>query len=197
MAIQIVHSIYRALLHLYSPAFQAQFGDEMIEVFSEAASEANLQGSQALKELCLNEVRDLPFTALRERLGAERNPKPDLFAINPPGWQHPLTRGEILLAMVAFLVPVVLVLANSTFSSLPMASLSRVALAFTVIAFLAGMVTGFPRWSFPYMGMGLCMAGYLFLFQWMADLISPQLLKRLGLPFWHVSTGMFWEIIKL
>jgi len=197
MAIQIVHSIYRVFLHLYSPAFQAQFGDEMMEVFSEAASEANLQGSRALKELCLNELRDLPVTALRERLGAERIKKPDSFSINPLDWQSPLSRGEILLAIAAFLVPAVLVLANSTFFSLPMASLIRVALAFTVIAFLLGMVKGFPRWSFPYLGMGLCVAGYLFLFQWTADLISPQLLIKLELPFWHVSTGLLWQIISV
>ncbi len=57
-------AFYRRLIHLYPPAFQAEFGEEMLAVFAEKLAGAGHSASSA----AWRELADLPFNLLQEHL---------------------------------------------------------------------------------------------------------------------------------
>jgi hypothetical protein len=52
--------------------------------------------------------------------------------------------------------------------------------AIASILFLIGLLRGFPRWSLPSLGLAISAATFLFIFQWVADLVSPFMMSRFG-----------------
>lgn len=65
----LVHTftvIYRLLLRLYPRRFRAEFGEEMTAVFSEAIAEAAQTTRLNLLLFCWRELRDYPFSLLRQ-----------------------------------------------------------------------------------------------------------------------------------
>ncbi len=57
-------ALYRRLIHLYPAAFQAEFGEEMLDVFAEKLAEAE----RRVFMVALRELADLPFNLLQEHL---------------------------------------------------------------------------------------------------------------------------------
>jgi hypothetical protein len=64
--VQTILSFYGLLLRLYPDQFREEFGEEMTAVFTQALTKAAQTRSSTLLLFCLREVRDLPFSLLRE-----------------------------------------------------------------------------------------------------------------------------------
>ncbi len=163
--------LYSALLRCYPPAFRGEFADEMCGTFSEALAEAAEVGFRAILQVMLKELRDLPPAAWQARR-AERNDN----GIDLQAWDF-LSKKELALALAAFAIPMAWIAANTSQSVLgPVAVLAG--LAFLLVTLVAGIWRGFPRWSLPYLSLGISILGYLVLFEWVADLITPHLISR-------------------
>jgi hypothetical protein len=207
MNISWLTRLYRTLLRLYPSNFRGEFADEMQEVFSQAAGEAANHSLLAVGELFLNELRGLPAAVLSVRQSAWR--KMQVAAALPAQFtQIELSWKEVLVTMAVLLLPAVVILANrhmhsSAFGSQAPASLPA-GLLFLVIMLVIGILRGFSLRSRPYSGAVITIAAYLFLFQWVADLVSPSLISNFSAPPWDhstylllkiVSTGMFWMVL--
>lgn len=75
----IIH-VYSRLLRLYPPQFRADFADEMQEVFAQRIEESSDAG--ALLAALFSELRDLPFSLIREHLRERRYRMPDMTTNN-------------------------------------------------------------------------------------------------------------------
>ena len=60
--------LYSGLLRVYPAQFRREFADEMTAVFTLSAHESSQHGDAALIALVLSELRDLPFSVIREYL---------------------------------------------------------------------------------------------------------------------------------
>jgi hypothetical protein len=67
--------------------------------------------------------------------------------------------------------------------------------ALLLIALLAGMVMGFPRWSLPYLGLALSALSFILVYQQAADLITPSMLSRLGIAPHNQSTALLLQAL--
>jgi hypothetical protein len=79
-----------------------------------------------------------------------------------------------------------------------------VVILFLVVMIPVGRLGGFPLWSLPYVGIVVVIAGYLYLFQWVAALVTPSLISNFPvvpsdpsayLLLEVVSTGMLWLML--
>ena len=207
MTISWLTRMYHVLLHLYPPSFRNEFADEMQEVFTQAADEAAGQSLSAIGELCLNELRGLPAALLGIRQQARRSMRAAA-ALPAQLIQIELSWKEVLVTLAVFLLPAVVILANrhpqaSTSGGVYPASLPA-GLLFLLIMLVVGILRGFSLRPQPYSGAVITIAVYLFLFQWVADLVSPSLISNFSAPPWEhstylllktVSTGMLWLVL--
>ena len=69
---RIAHWLYQRSLRLYPHTFRTIFGDEMIDVFTNALDEAAEQGGGALLRFCLRETGALSSSVVREQIAADR-----------------------------------------------------------------------------------------------------------------------------
>jgi hypothetical protein len=162
---------YSALLRLFPNPFRSEFRGEMQLVFEEALDDADQGGVLELARTMLKEYGQLICEALRQHLNR---------SISRAGWQGPPSRGEVLVALAIFLLPTVFIFMNAfpgLSSHLVWSFIGTVFLA----VFFAGLLRGFPRWSLPYLGLALSLLSFVFVFQWIADLIAPLALSRFGL----------------
>jgi hypothetical protein len=207
MNISWLTRLYQALLRLYPSSFRGEFADEMQEVFTQAADDAANQSLFAVGELFINELRGLPAAVLSVRQSAWR--KVQVAAALPAQiTQIELSWKEVLVTMAVLLLPAVVILANrhmhaSASGGEDPASLPA-GLLFLLIMLVVGILRGFSLRSRPYSGAVFTIAAYLFLFQWVADLVSPSLISNFSSPPWDhstylllkiVSTGMFWLVL--
>ena len=162
--------VYRVFLGLYPRRFRNEFGGEMQDVFSQSVDEAAGGGGLSLVITLLREFCHLPGEALRQHLKLRTD---------TAGWQGPPSRYEILIALVIFAVPSTYVLL-STLPNLSAYVLQSLIGAVFLAFLFAGLLKGFPRWSLPYLGLVLSLVSFLFIFQWIADLIAPSLMSKLG-----------------
>jgi hypothetical protein len=114
-----------------------------------------------------------------------------------------LTWQELLATLAVLLIPAAIILARP--SPTPVRG-AGIAGGWTPLLFLAAMLSvGLlrrpPLRSLPVLGAAMLICSYLFLFQWVADLISPALISGFAPGFWErdtylvlkaVSTGMLW-----
>ena len=170
--------LYGYLLYLYPREFRIEFGNEMCAVFAEALSDAKDHGASILSEVVLGELRDFPLAVLGAHYRERFKGQPDR-SIGKPSRERSLSAKEMLVALFAFILPVGFILQNTNLS-LSLTIILPAILAFVTITFAVGMYQGFPRWSLPYLGQVVSITGYLFLFQWVADLLSPEIMSRLG-----------------
>jgi len=177
-----LNRLYSLLLRLYPPHFQAEFADEMEDVFEEAVAEAASRGWLALTQTFLAELTSLPGEALRQYLR-----RPD--SSHRTGWEGPPSGKETLVALGIFGLPAVGILLNSAPDGSTGIMLACVG-ALLLTAFLAGLVMGFPRWSLPYLGLALSGISFTLVFQQAADLLTPSLLSRLGIIPQDKSTAL-------
>jgi hypothetical protein len=207
MNISWLTRLYQTLLRLYPSGFRGEFADEMQDVFTQAADDAANQSLFAVGELFLNELRGLPAAVLTVRQSAWR--KMQVAAALPAQiTQIELSWKEVLVTMAVLLLPAVVILANQ--HSIASASGGEgpanlpAGLLFLLIMLVVGILRGFSLRSRPYSGAVITIAAYLFLFQWVADLVSPSLISNFSAPPWDhstylllkiVSTGMFWMVL--
>jgi hypothetical protein len=168
----LIH-VYRALLCLYPRRFKAEFGDEMEGVFADLLSETIALPRRELVKLLWTEWSHLPGEALRQHLTgrSERAAEP---AAHPDGWEGPATRSEMLVTLGVFILPAITIWIKSG----PSVTNGWFAGAVVILLFL-GVQRGFPRWSLPYFGLALSAASFLFIFQWVADLLAPSVINHL------------------
>ena len=195
----LLASIYKALLSLYPPAFRAEFGDEMQEVFSSAAEDARQSSRFGMLEVLIGELRDLPASLLN----AHRQARRSLHAA-AAGLQRlaplELSWQELLATLAVFLLPAVILLLRQSPPESGALGLPS-ALIFLAAMLVVGVLRRLPLRSLPYLGAILVIAAYLFLFQWVADLVSPALISNFAPGPWDhsthlllkaASTGMLW-----
>lgn len=145
--------VYRVLLAFYPPAFRAEFGEEMEDVFAAAFREAQHPDGERPWRLFWREIHGWPRSVLREHLRARRRKMPSTGFVG----ERPLSRRERLAAMALFLLPLVgLLIATGTNlpewldDLLPMLLVGALLLALGWAIF-----KGLPRWSLPYLGLAL------------------------------------------
>lgn len=85
--IWLATELYSAMIRLYPISFRQEFGAEMVAVFSESIVEAEGENKRHLFATILREIRDLPFTLLREHWRNFSNSEPNLMTIiRKPTW---------------------------------------------------------------------------------------------------------------
>jgi hypothetical protein len=182
MIIRGLIQLYHACLRLYPRRFRAEFSDEMVDIFAEAAASAAGQGPLALCRLCFSELVGFPVGLWRAHRAARAG---------TPAHALEGSGRELVLALAVFLLPAGMVLLNgegSARSGLPAAGL------FLGVMIFLGWLGGFPLWSLPYVGIILVVAGYLHLFQWVAGLLQPALISNLPTGQWDPSTHLLLEV---
>jgi hypothetical protein len=176
-------------LAFYPSAFQAEFGDEMQDVFATALTEARHRGGEQLWRLLWQEIRGWPGSVLQEHLRVRRRE----MASNGFVEEKPLPRIELLAALVIFLLPLFVPLLGilaATGSGLPRWVNDASLLLFlgAVLGALGlAVVKGLPRWSLSYLGfvlmLGLILSGYERIDGW----IYPFFIQSYG-------PGSYWSV---
>ena len=162
--------LYRALLQMYPRGFRAEFGWEMQQVFSEALEGAAGRGLFPHANALFREYLDLPLNALRQHLK---------LTSDTVAWRSRPSRGEILVALMFFIIPSIYIFLNTNSGQPAYLILMLIGVAIFVII-VAGFLKGFPRWSMPYLGLALSLISFLIVFQWVTDFISPKMMVQLG-----------------
>jgi hypothetical protein len=177
--------LYAGLLRLYPRAFRDEFAEEMQAVFAEQADEAAARDSWSLVRLCLREAGDLFRTALLEHWAViGRRKQGARMGIAIESWKRlgaepdepdkPASRVASVAAMLPFLIYPIMTgtvfglgwikqLANLSESDwiIVVSYLLWLLLAGFALALGVGWVKGFPRWAFPYWGLGLLLSLYM------------------------------------
>lgn len=192
----IIEWIYSGLLSFYPTKYREEFADEMREVFSQSASDACREGSISLTALLIGELLDFPGSVLQAHMGIQnadlgtaRHPSQPLTDPAELSWR------ELLLALAVFLLPAAMLLINQADLPTSASGLNAVAL-FMAIMVAAGFLRGTPLRSLPYFGVVLAIAGYLYLFQWVAGLVSPALISNFSSGPWDRSTYLLLKVFS-
>jgi len=153
--------IYSKLLLLYPGRFKGEFAKEMQVVFRDSLDEAAYEGMLPFLFVCLKEFGGLPFHVLREFL--HEIERKDVGMVN----DHSVTEAGIgagkrhwdaFLGILPFLLAGVLFMVIRF--DLPFHIGYPVA-AFLIICLIGlwiGMLRGFPRWTFSFMGWSVVMS---------------------------------------
>lgn len=183
-----VTRVYALLLRLYPRAFRDEFGDEMQTVFADAVQEAMRTGPLALARLCWREWRELLVNSALEHWARFQKGR---LAMNPsaPAAERPLSWRETLMGLFPFFLFGPLHIWLTYPYPYPAESVSgwfeAVQIQLFVLCLLFGLVagaaTGWRRWSFPYVGMGLWMVGAWILSQCNRWLYAAVPRRELGL----------------
>ena len=184
---------YSALLYMYPSDFRREFAEEMQEVFSEAAEEAAGKSAFALAALYLRELSDLPGVVLRAHRQARQNAYRAALhgLVSPPE----LTWKQLLVILAVFLLPATMLLTGPAHRTDGFAGAST-ALLFLLIMIIAGWLRGTPLRSAPYFGIVVTITGYLYVFQWIAGMVSPTLISNYSPGPWDPSTYLLLEVIS-
>lgn len=196
---QSIHvTLYTILLHLYPSEYRQEFDREMREVFSQAIADASRRGSFSLGLLLINELLDLPVSLLRVHKQIRYNKTIANPAANPDA-PFELSWRELLVVLAVFLLPAMMILANPVMTPALETTQSpgiSAVLLFLAVMIAAGLLRGVPLWSVPYLGIILVVAGYLYLFQWVASLVSPALISNFSPGQWDRSTYLLLKVIS-
>ena len=107
--------VYRVLLGFYPAAFRDEFGEEMQGVFAAALVEGRSRGGSPPWRLFWREMCDWPGAVFREHMRAGR------WKLFRDGLmtEKPLTRSELLAAMILFVLPLLMSGLAASTTSLP------------------------------------------------------------------------------
>ena len=164
--------VYAALLRLYPHRFRAEFGDEMQSVFANAVNDAAKRGLAAVLMVCAREMWELPRNVVCEHWGSLQKGSVrmnDTAALDDP--KSPWLGTLIGALPFLMLGPITVLLAYpypypAWRTSEEVVALVRIIYPLVMlIGLAAGWRARWPRWSFPY----LCV-GILFLDGWIAQL---------------------------
>jgi len=173
--------LYSALLGLYPQGFRNEFAEEMQTVFRDSVHEAVREGILSLANLCLREFSGLPFHVLREFLHELQGK--ELVMVREDFSNVHATIGQVVMGTFLFflfsLILIMFELPTALFDlewfTIVGGSLFGILLILPAIGFGIGWAQGFPRWSYPYVGMALLMAFYI-------QNASTPGLKLFGIP---------------
>ncbi len=189
--VQRIARVYRVLLACYPPAFRAEFGGEMQEVFVTALREAHHAGEKRLWRLCWREIRDWPGSALGEHLRERRRKMPSVGFLE----EKPLSRSELLVAMALFALPLLGILGVAGVRPPKWLVASLLILCAGALLFVLGwaLVKGFPRWSLPYLGLVLLLGIILLRYDRIWGWIYPLFLELFGRRFlWPIPVRVLY-----
>lgn len=182
---------YRVLLLLFPRRFRDEFSDEMLEIFSQAIEDAARVGSLAKVEAFLQELRDLPWVALKERL--DRGPDREVGILSPPtSWEGALSGKGLLVAMAAFLIPLIAIMTNSA----PLSSrnfLLPIGFIFIVVVLVTGLLKGAPRWCLPYFGLAISMITFHKVINGLTSAFPISFIPGSVAGAWDQSYRLLWE----
>ena len=175
--LRYISNLYSQALHLYPRSFRDEFADEMKVVFRNSVREADRAGTAPLVKLCLKELGGLPFNILRE-FWHEFERKEMIMDTNEQAEsQSVITGGTSHWDALIGTLPFVLFGIASIIGKLRLPFFGIYAdLVFYVIVLLGlllGLIKGFPRWAYSYLGWSLVFAW------WWSDM-GTQGLKILG-----------------
>ena len=147
---RLATKLYRLLLACYPAEFRAEFGVEMQDVFATALAETQHSGKERPWQLFWREIRNWPGSVLQEHLRTRRS---KMFS-NKVMDEKPLTRSELLAAMIFFLLPLFSILAVNDTNSPQLMDYILLVLFWGCIIFAVGLAIArsVPRWSLPYLG---------------------------------------------
>jgi hypothetical protein len=174
MIVRWLTHLYKALLYFYPATFRDEFADEMLDVFSHSAQEISTKSPVSLAALCWREFAGLPASILliHHHVRSQQYPSyphhEQLFSTFERSWH------ELAFALIVFLLPAGVILINQSPQARDSIGLLAVVL-FLGVMIITGILGGTPLWSLPYAGIVLVIAGYLYLFQWVVNLVSPSL----------------------
>jgi len=145
---------YAILIHLYPPQFRAEFGDEMVAVFSENLTD---RSSFQAVILFLYEIRDLPRSLL-EAFTESWSQGGKMTAKNE--YIVPSTRWQAFIGTLPFLTFGIASLIDKTDFSYPLRFIlpHLVCYGLALSGLLIGWIRGFPLWSYSYLGWSLVFA---------------------------------------
>ena len=175
---RLATKLYRLLLACYPAAFRVEFGVEMQDVFATALAEAQHSGKERPWQLFWREIRNWPGSVLQEHLRARRS---KMFS-NKVMDEKPLTRKELLAAMIFFILPLFSILAVTDTNSPQWKDYILLVLFWGSIIFAIGLAIArsVPRWSLPYLGfismVGIILIGTDRFWSW----IYPYFIESFG-----------------
>jgi hypothetical protein len=150
------------LLRLYPKAYRDEFGEERQAVFNWATRDAAQRGARVLLRLGLRELRDLPGAVVRAHIYERGKKMAETSTPDPVGADSSWKVGVVaVLPFAVWLLPSLFALLNVP---LPIRT-AWVSISqwfyrlLPLIGIIAGWSKGFPRWSFPYVGLGILSIG--------------------------------------
>lgn len=139
---------YELALRLYPDGFRCEYGEEMQGVFRLKVSDAARQGTFGLLRFAWREVCDLPGAIVRTHL-RERSAKMKQIPLEGiPA--RPLNLWKMAAVFLPFVFAMVLSLRN--INSIPFIVLGIALAVLLVATWIAGLVTVFPVWALPALG---------------------------------------------
>ena len=157
--------LYGLALRLYPEGARREYAQEMRAVFNLKASAAAQDGSFALARLALREVRDLPGAIVRTHLDERRAKMKSAAGDDVRG--GPLSAWKVAAVFLPFVLALLLTMDNTIhgiFFIVPVVAL----FGLTVATWIAGLVTAFPVWALPSLGV-LLYFFYFYVFKLMAQ----------------------------
>jgi hypothetical protein len=154
--VQILSALLHASLALYPTRYRREYGEERASVLKLALEEAAAEGWLCLLGFCAREWRDLPIALLQE-YGREWKLRMNRVAPAGSPLDESLSFRQLLLFLVPFLVVFIASLGEwfgSNFWVIPIIGL----LAVAVIAVIAGLIKGLPRWALSSLGLVISIA---------------------------------------
>ena len=142
------------LLSLYPPSYRSEFGDELLEVYEQALSEAAQGGFWRVASRALCELRDLPGVLIRLHLPRRL---PDMLTRLFPQTSDQTTWHTAILSMLLFVIsgPLgIMVGYHPGWDPQQLPWVFPLVMILGGLAICAGLAIGavkkFPRWSYPY-----------------------------------------------
>jgi hypothetical protein len=154
--------IYIKLLLLYPRSFQNEFAEEMQVVFKDSVRETSRDGMFSLAILCLIELGGLPFNILRE-FWHEFERKEAIMVTNEKVESgSTVNRGtsywDALIGTSPFALFGIASMLSRTQYPFNTAYTYPAFYAAVLLGLLIGMIKGFPRWAYSYLGWCMVMA---------------------------------------
>ena len=153
--------LYAKIIQLYPRSFREEFGEEMQFAFRESVAEAHVMGVLPLALVCLREIVHFPASLLREfRHEFERkemNMATNENSESLPKADERTGHWAVLVGALPFaLFGIASILSRTQY---PFNAYSYLAFYAAVLpGLLIGMIKGFPRWSYSYLGWSLVFA---------------------------------------
>ncbi|MCA9953300.1 MAG: hypothetical protein KC434_01180 [Anaerolineales bacterium] len=165
----LLSRLYKTILRTFPAEFQADFGEEMVELFGERLAEAEKQGAWAVIRLCSQEVGHWPVALLRlhfyhwqkKRRHVARFlvyvSRKSFFGIPSQANDGRFSFHQLLLEIIPFLFTTLLICLLTYWPPAETYDLTDISLLWAGVGPLLGLLLGLaksmPRWAYPYGGL--------------------------------------------